>query len=300
MTITGALRSYLTQESALGRSEATIGSYRRRLVDFSVFAALHRARDVHNISADLVRRYIEDLIDRGLKTSSRRSYISTVNGFLRWCHERGLILSDVASRVELPGAEKALPPTPLSVDEVSELIDLVATTTVTGKRNRAILEVLYASGLRRQELLGLNLGDVDFTEGTLFVRGKGGKDRVVPIHDAAIRALAVYLEARGGKPSRKSPLFVTHYGEGAKRKRFDNNGLSSFFYALNKRFYKHVHPHLLRHTFAVHLLRNGVDLRYVQALLGHESPDTTSRYLGLVKDDLKRAYDAAVERILSG
>ena len=161
-----------------------------------------------------------------------------------------------------------------------------------------MLEVLYGCGLRRGELLGLNVGDVNFIEQTLFVdKGKGGKDRLLPIHHAALTAISEYLATRGGRPKKRSPLFVIHQSETAG-KRMSRADLEAVFRGLNKRSQKHIYPHLFRHTFACHLLQNGADLRYVQALLGHESPDTTSRYLGLCKADLKKEYDRAVEVIL--
>jgi site-specific recombinase XerD len=145
----------------------------------------------------------------------------------------------------------------------------------------------------------LNVGDIDFDERTVFVRGKGRKDRLVPTHETALRSINTYLAARGGRPRKRSPLFLIHGCSEHARKRIDANTFARLFAKVNEKSPKHVHPHLLRHCFAVHLLQGGADLRYVQALLGHESPDTTSRYLGLVKHDLKLAYDRAVERILS-
>ena len=225
--------------------------------------------------------------------------MTTIRLFASWCHERGMILSDIAGRIELPRPERALPPTPLTVEEVDDLIALVPTRRAAGYRNRAILETMYACGLRASEVLGLNVGDVDFLEATVFVRGKGGKDRLLPIHDAALSAISDYLERRSGRIQKSSPLFMVHGFGSAGTKRFDEHGLWALFRQLNKDFRRHVHPHLLRHTFAVHLLKNGADLRYVQALLGHESPDTTAMYLGLVKEDLKREYDRAIELILA-
>ena len=207
-------------------------------------------------------------------------------------------LTDVAARMELPEKEGPLPPTPLSVDEVSQLFDLVPPTSPTYKRNRALLELLYACGLRRSEAVGLNMGDISFAERTVFVRGKGGKDRVVPVHDGALRAVSAYLKARGGRPRSSSPLFVSSMWDDDSRRRITKSVVDRLFRALNAGFHKHVHPHLLRHTFAVHLLQNGADIRFVQLLLGHESPETTSRYLGLTKEDIRQAYDAAIETVL--
>jgi len=158
--------------------------------------------------------------------------------------------------------------------------------------------MLYGCGLRREELVRLNVGDVDFDEGRVFVRGKGDKERLLPVNAEALAALSAYLRLRDGGVRPGSPLFARHAADDGVAHRLENTTVNNIFHRLNKRFHRHVHPHLLRHCFAVHLLTNGADLRYVQALLGHESPETTSMYLGLVKEDLKRAYDAAVGSIL--
>jgi len=288
------IRSYIAHMTALGRAERTIGEYGRRLKAFARFAKKKRVRE---ITIEDIRRYLDHLLASGIKPTSARAYIVIIARFLRWCHEQNMILSDISERIEYPDCDDNLPPKPLSQNEIEDLIAVPNTSTLAGKRNRAILELLYATGIRASELLGLNVNDIDFTERTVFIRGKGQKDRIVPVHRTALKTISEYLEARGGRPRRRSPLLLSHGI--LKSKRLDRNDLDAIFRRLRRDFPKHVHPHLLRHSFAVHLLQNGADLRYVQALLGHESPDTTSRYLGLVKDDLKREYDRAVERILS-
>ena len=293
-----AIREFLEYVSVLGRAARTQATYRCRLRYFMQFAFSQKIKDVRNISVDLARKYHHELMDRGLKQSSRLSYMCIVAQFLAWAHERGMILTNVAARMELPKREKSLPPTPLTVDEISQLFDLMPPSSPTYIRNRAILEVFYACGLRRSEVAGLNMGDVSFAERTVFVRGKGGKDRVVPIHDGALRAVSSYLKARGGRPRANSPLFVSSMWDIGNRGRITKSVIDSLFRILRAGFHKHVHPHLLRHTFAVHLLQNGADIRFVQLLLGHESPETTSRYLGLTKADIRQAYDAAIAAVL--
>jgi hypothetical protein len=130
--------------------------------------------------------------------------------------------------------------------------------------------------------------------------GKGNKDRLLPIHQSALSAVTAYLSTRPPELPRSAPLFVTAAGPGLIGKRLNGPNLDGIFRQINRQFHKHVYPHLLRHTFATHLLLGGADLRHVQALLGHESPDTTSQYLGLVKEDIKKGYDQAIERILTG
>ena len=293
-----AVRNYLAHKSALRRSEHSVAEYRKRLRYFREHVERRGIRAVRELTIEAVREYHDAMIARGLKSSTRSAHVTTLKDFLSWAHERGLMLSDLSARVEVPKPGKKLPPTPLRPEEMERFLALFAPEGQIGKRNRAAMEVLYACGLRRSELVGLNVGDVDFAACTVFVRGKGGKERLVPVHDTALKFLADYLGTRGGKLAKAEPLFVVHYRKDTQGKRMTENDLASLFRSVRKRFPKHVHPHLLRHTFACHLLQGGADLRYVQALLGHEFPDTTSKYLGLVKEDIKRAYDLAMEGIL--
>ena len=147
-------------------------------------------------------------------------------------------------------------------------------------------------------MVKLDVGGVDFGGQTVFVRqGKGRKARLLPIHETALKAIASYLETRG-RVKKTEPLFTICGRNGKGRKRLDDTAIGNLFRWIDKRSGKHIHPHLFLHTFAVHLLQGGADVRYVQALLGHESLETTSRYLGLARDELKRTYDEAVESIL--
>jgi len=281
------IAAYLAEESALGRAERTVRDYRARLGYFAAYAG---GAQPELVSLEAVRGYHESLIARGLSSSSRNSYMSSVRAYLRWAHRRGLLGADLSVRVELPKPERRLPPVPLTAGQAAALIDGAPGAGAAGLRNRAILELLYACGLRHGELLGLDVADVDFGERRLFVRGKGAKDRVLPVHRRALAAVAAYLRARGGRQDAGAPLFTSREGgPGPRMAR-----LTPLFGPASRRLGRRVYPHLLRHTFAVHMLQGGANLRYVQALLGHDSPETTGRYLGLAKDDLKSAYDAAM------
>lgn len=300
-----AIRDYLAYLAALEQSEQTVHCRFKCLRRFAAFARVRGVRRPQELTLSIVRAYHDDLIRRNLKSASCLNYMQTIQGFAGWLYRHGKLLSDLAERIELPKLEQTLPPTPLTQDDMVQLLRSLPRRSVTDKRTRAMLEVLYACGLRRSELVGLNVGDVDFQAGTVFVRGKGHKERIVPIHDTALEAITRYLAIRPGPRnsprnslSKHSPLFISHrIQDGGKR--IGVTTLERVFRQINKRFPKHVHPHLLRHTFAVHLLQNGADIRHVQALLGHESADTTSRYLGLVKDELKQAYDRGIEAILT-
>ncbi len=299
MSINAAVREFLAAAKALGRARRTIEAYQGRLEKFASFAREKEVCTPRNITVGLVRRYHDMLTAEGMKSSSRQSLIGTVVAFLRWAHRRGLVLTDVADSVEIPDVEKTLPPKPLTEKETAKLIDLADTATRIGKRNRALLEIMYGCALRAHEVLGLNVGDIDFVEHTIFVTGKGGKDRILPINRRAVAVVVAYIGARRPRPTKKSPLIVAHWNDRREGNRLSMPGLKYCFKALNREFHRHVHPHLLRHSCAVHILKNGMDLRYVQAFLGHESPDTTSRYLGLVKEDIKREYDRGIDAILA-
>lgn len=285
------VRSYLQHMEALGRTPKTIEAYRQRLAAMSQYrrAIDTEPADWQRLTLDDIRDYHDELIERGVSIGTQRVYIAAVQNLLRWADQHGqmpLGATDWIERIDIPKRDQKLPPTPLTVVDMAMLL-----RSATGLRERAILEVLYACGLRRGELLGLNVGDLDFERQRVFVRGKGEKDRVVPIHPQALDAAARYLSKRAGRPRSRSPLFSTAAEDG--RKRLNANYLAQLFRRLRIKagkhgFNMHIHPHLLRHTFAVHLLQGGADIRHVQVLLGHESPETTSRYLGLVKDDLKR------------
>ncbi len=287
------VEEYIVYQASLGRSPQTLDCYRSRLKYFRDWLASREVYEARNITADLVRAYHAELIERRLTASSRHSYMATVQGFVIWLRDRGLVLEDIATRVELPELDHALPPTPLTEEEVARLMGAITGGGALGLRNLAILQLMYACGLRRGEVISLDVGDIDFEKALVYVRVKGDKDRVLPVNESALDCVARYLRAR--KHPTSGALFVTGRGN-----RIHARSLQMVFQRLTKLTGLHVHPHLLRHTFAVHMLRGGADVRHVQALLGHESPDTTSRYLGLVKDEIKAEYDRAMAVILEG
>jgi len=292
-----SIREYLHLIESLGRSPKTIIGYHQRLGYFCEHCKRRRVRSIRRVTIELVRSWHDVLIGRGVSDHTRWAYMSTLRHFFRWCYSNGRILTDVADRMEVPKPGETLPPTALTLDEMEKIFTAIQTGTVTGKRCRAVLEVLYGCGLRKDEILKLNVGDVDAVSGTLFVHGKGSRDRIVPINETALESIADYLKERCGKPRKASPLFLLHGPREKQQRRMDGNALSLMISRLAKMSSVHLHAHLFRHTYAVHLLRGGADIRYVQALLGHESPDTTSRYLGLVKAELKAEYDRALESL---
>jgi site-specific recombinase XerD len=268
---------------------------------------------LRDLTVQHLHAWQDGLIARDLNAATRQAYLTTIAGFLTWAYRRGHTLTNLADAIDLPKKSHKLPPTPLTHDQVLRLIHATDTTMLTGRRDRAILELLYACGLRAEELLNLNVGDLDLqtssTGGLLLVNGKGAKQRLVPVHQIACDAITDYLTARTQsdmtRQPKTAPMFATHpRAPGSapgrvKPKRISRGLLDLLFRRLDQRCGRHVYPHLLRHTFAVHLLQGGADIRHVQALLGHESPETTALYLGLVKTDIKRAYDAVIANILN-
>lgn len=294
-----SIAAFLQQCAALRYSAKTIKAYQERLRGFRFFSREKGVRQIRDTSLLLVQSYHDHLLAKGLQTSSIETYLTTVRSYLKWCHAHRLILTDLSQRIELPRKPRKLPPKPLTSEEMQRLFLAIPPRGLVNMRNLAIVEVLYACGLRRSELLDLDISHVDFRKGIVHVRGKGDKERLVPIHEKARKAIADYLAARGGKPVPASPLFLTHRGSCDKTKRLEAANLEMMLRMLGKKLHRRLHAHLFRHTFALHLLQNGVDLRYVQLLLGHESPDTTSRYLGYCKDEIKKEYDRGIDWIIN-
>ena len=269
------IEEFLAQGKAEGWSDDTLQSYRERLGYLERFAASLRRE--------------------GWKRSSRRSILSTARTFFGWLAERGKLLSNPARdlRVEHEDQEE-LPAPPLSMDEVAVLLDGLPRRNAIDLRNRALLELLYGCGLRLSEALALDLGDIELANKTLHVRkGKGAKERDLPLGRVAIHAVRDYLALRRSllKGPDNGIFLLDRFG-----RRVTEGNVRSWFQNLNRASgpkAQRLHPHLFRHSIAVHLLQNGADVRYVQQFLGHEKLDTTKIYLRLVPGRLKEDYDKA-------
>ncbi len=231
------------------------------------------------------------------RTTGRR--LAAVKSLLKYAVAQGLIESNPALLVVTPKPEKRLP-TVLSKDEARLLMDAPDRSTPEGKRDAAILELLYATGMRRSELCGLSLADLDLYDGTVRVLGKGNKERIIPIGAVACDALKAYLAVLSPSNSgRQGPLFLRSVGdEDQERKGITGDDL----YGIVRRYMKQVteqskkSPHVLRHSFATHLLDNGAGLREVSELLGHSSLGTTQVYTHVTVERLKEAYAKAHPR----
>jgi integrase/recombinase XerC len=220
--------------------------------------------------------------------------IAAVRSWMRWLHRRGHLTKNPAAELSTPKVRRPLP-TFLSVDAAAQVVEAPATDTAAGCRDRALLELLYGSGLRVSEAAGLNRFDVDLSEARVRVVGKGNKERIVPLGTKCVDALKAYLLVRGELAAKSATpderaLFLSPRG-----KRLGVRAIQTQvqrFGALGAGR-ADLHPHALRHTFATHLLDGGADLRAIQELLGHSSLSTTQRYTHVSTDHLMKAYDNA-------
>ena len=236
------------------------------------------------------------LYEKKKKKSSIHRKVATLRTFFRFLCREEILDNNPAMLVSSPRVDRKLP-NHLSIEQMVRFIETPETETVLGKRDRAILELLYASGLRVSELVGLNLLDIDFANQTLRVKGKGRKERMVPFGNHAKAALEIYLGVRGellieADPDDRDPLAVFMNYQGT---RITTRSVGRMLdkYCKECADIPHVSPHALRHSFATHLLDAGADLRTIQELLGHVRLSTTQQYTHVSTDRLMEVYDKA-------
>lgn len=293
--------TYLRVERGL--SEATLGAYRADLMDF---AASRGAAATWDSSAETPIHYLSMLGSPGrgrravLRPTTLRRRTASIRGFYRFCYAEGLIEADLAGRLDLPRQPRLLPEV-LTVDEVDRLLAERGDGSPAGIRDRALLELLYACGLRISEAVGLDLDDIDLDSALVRVIGKGDRERQVPIGEVAVGWLRRYTsEVRPGLLARwhgenrhGGPLFLSVRGERLDRRRAWEMLVAT---ARSAGLKDGISPHTLRHSFATHLLEGGADLRIVQELLGHASINTTQLYTHLTGERIKDVYARAHPR----
>lgn len=278
-------------------SSYTIRNYKTDLSSFFRYLGGDDYWKFHPKDADrqALRRYLAHLRDQGMAGGSIVRKVSTVRSFYRFLERRGHIEENPFATVHSPKKERRLPQA-LTVNQATELVTAPFADNPGGLRDRAILELLYAGGLRISELVAIDLGDADLRDSTVRVLGKGNKERICLMGDPAVRSLQLYLqEGRPGfvKEARERALFLNKVG-GRLSARAVQIMLNR--YAKLAGIKQRVHPHLLRHTFATHLLDGGADLRVVQELLGHSSPNTTQIYMHVTEAQQRRVYLEAFKR----
>jgi integrase/recombinase XerD len=278
-------------------SPRTIEDYGQHLDLLRRFLAESNIEDVSRVTADLLGEFQHWLYHlptrRGAARgpANRNHILTAVKGFCQFCRREGRLLHDPAARLPYASEPKSLPRHVLTPREANRILDRMPASTPLEHRNRTLLEVLYATGIRRNELLALAVGDINLEEHLLRVQsGKGNRDRVVPLTPTAARTLAAYLD--GPRPQllrgrASTALWVTGRG-----RRLSAEALRQIVRGATRaaRIKKNVTPHVWRHSCATHLLKNNANLRHVQTLLGHASLATTERYLHLTITDLKAAH----------
>jgi integrase/recombinase XerC len=287
-------------------SRHTVRAYDSDLSQFLTFLAGRAGRkraDLTMTDFDLlgVREFLADLHRRGITRASAARKLAAIRTFSRYLRREGLLESDPAALIGTPKREQRLP-VHLGEAEMSTLLDMPDASQPLGRRDRTILELFYASGLRLSELVGLDLGDVNLNGRMVRVLGKGGKERIVPFNRSTEAALRAWLRDReslvsvseipkkDGRRATRMPLFLNYQG-GRLSTRSVDRLVRKYVAACSTRF--GISPHALRHSFATHLLERGADLRAIQELLGHARLSTTQRYTHINAAQLMDVYRKA-------
>jgi integrase/recombinase XerD len=269
---------------------ATVEAYGRDLTLFARFAAERKVTDATSVRPIDVLDYLSFLTERKLAPRSQARRLIALRQLFKFLKSERLSPTDPTEDIDLPRYGRKLPEF-LTVEEVDRLLLAPDRKTARGARDAAMLETLYATGLRVSELVKLRLRDVNFDAGYLMAFGKGRKERLVPVGESALAALRAYLEtARGVFSGARAldALFLTHLGRSMTRQGFWKLlGRYAVVAAIRKR----ISPHKLRHSFATHLVERGADLRAVQAMLGHADIGTTEIYTHLSRGHLRALYD---------
>ena len=293
--------TYLRVERGL--ADATLSAYRADLLDFAASRGVSAGWDR---SVDAPVHYLSMLgapaagRRAALRPTTLRRRAASIKGFYRFCYAEGLIETDLAGRFDLPRQSRLLPEV-LTIEEVERLLETRGDDSPAAIRDRALLELLYASGLRISEAVGLDRDDIDLEVALVRVVGKGDREREVPVGEVAVAWLRRYVAqvrpewlGRGQSERRHGgPLFLSVRGERLDRRRAWEMLAASARAAGLK---KGISPHTLRHSFATHLLEGGADLRIVQELLGHASINTTQLYTHLTGERIKDVYARAHPR----
>jgi integrase/recombinase XerD len=296
-----------------GFSRNSLDAYRSDLRDFHQFCRVHRIAP-SELDTRIVTAYLENLAVREFAVASQRRRLAAVRGLLRDLLERGVLERDPTRNLKLHHHSRALPRT-LGAKEIELLLNAIDHSKLRGLRDRAMLEIAYGCGLRVSELVALRMNQIDLAAEVLMVFGKGGKERIVPIGGAALRALTAYLSERhkasqvqlstarrrrrradASEIRPNSAAFITRLGRPMTRQ--------GFFKALkgwasNDERLAWISPHTLRHCFATHLLERGADLRAVQEMLGHSDISTTQLYTHLSRTHLRKVHRTYHPRALS-
>jgi integrase/recombinase XerC len=252
-----------------------------------------------NSDTEYLRSFLGNLSESNYSPATMARKIATLRSFCRWLERNGVIDSNPMTLIRTPRQKKKLPKA-INVEEVEQLLSAPNDKTLLGARDRAILETLYSTGIRVSELVGINFGDIDETGQAIIIRGKGRKERIVPLGSHAMSAIDHYLQAMSSHNVTNEtgePFFINKHNTRLSTRSVRRN-VSKYLDKVG--LDPEISPHTLRHSFATHLLDNGADLRSVQELLGHQSLSTTQIYTHLTTKRMKESYDQAHPRAEAG
>lgn len=274
-------------------SPHTIKSYQRDIEQLTQFCADKPIRHWRDVQQNHIRSHIASRHRQGIESKSLQRELSAIRSFYKFLLKKRLVDSNPAQHIKAPKQTRKLPKL-LDVDQISGLLEAGASSPLE-IRDVAMFELLYSSGLRLSELASLNLADLDLSDHSMVVRsGKGGKSRILPIGGHAVSAIEIWLKHRGKTAdTNESAVFVSARGNRLSQRSIQ---LRLSQWCLKKGITTHVHPHMLRHSFASHLLESSQDLRAVQELLGHSNISTTQIYTHLDFQHLAEIYDKAHPR----
>ena len=266
----------------------TKNSYQNELTKYMAFLVRRGIWNIEDIQYEDITEYLKTLSNENLKPQSIAHSITVIRNFHKYFIKTGDLKQDVSKNIDHPKLRKHLP-TALSHQEVDQLLD-IKTESPFDYRNKAMLELLYGTGLRISELLSLTLNDIDLINCTVRCMGKGRKERIIPINDFIIESLSNYLKIRKEleKKEHYDQLFLNNHGKPITRQGFFKM-LKKLL--LEKGLNTNISPHTLRHSIATHLLENGADLRVIQEMLGHSDIATTRIYTQISNQQVKKDYD---------
>ncbi|MCY8232821.1 site-specific tyrosine recombinase XerD [Priestia endophytica] len=281
---------YLVVERGLAPN--TIESYKRDLVKYAEYLKkVETVSSFEEVTREHIIAFMRYMMENGKSSKTIARHVASIRSFHQFLLREHIVDKDPSVHIETPQVERTLPKV-LSPDEVEALLTAPDESTPFGKREKAMLELLYATGIRVTELMNLNVEDVHMTMGFVRCIGKGDKERIVPMGKMASEALQKYIEESRPKllkrNQKEEALFLNHHG-----RRLTRQGFWKILkkLALSAQIEKELTPHTLRHSFATHLLENGADLRAVQEMLGHADISTTQIYTHVTKKRLKDVYN---------
>ena len=279
--------SYLAVEKGLSKN--TLESYGRDVRKFVLYLDKNKIKTVQDITYGTILDFLSDFKKQGFSDTTTVRNIVSIKQFFKYLLVEKIIKENPTSQIRTPRMKKSIPGV-ITLQEVERVLASPDESTPEGIRDTAMLEVLYATGIRASELIGLKLNDVNFEMGFVIVYGKGSKERIVPMGEKALEKLKPYMESSRPallKTKESKALFVTRRGKGMTRQGFWKLIKT---HAINSGIAKNISPHTLRHSFATHLLERGADLRSIQIMLGHSDISTTQIYTHVESERLKEIH----------